>query len=45
MKLSKTKLNKRKAILRSLKKLKLEIPYYPGISLLDIHPQECASRI
>jgi hypothetical protein len=30
-----------KAIWRSLKKLKLELPYDPAISLLGIYPKEC----
>jgi hypothetical protein len=29
-----------KAIWRFLKKLELELPYYPVISLLDIYPKE-----
>jgi hypothetical protein len=31
-----------KAVWKFLKKLKLELPYIPGIPFLDIYPKECA---
>jgi hypothetical protein len=32
-----------KAVWRLLKKLKIELPYYPAIPLLGIYPKECKS--